>query len=254
MSSLGIALIVSACLFASALFGMFLSALLPRDHLSQDSKHVVNVSMGLIATMSALVLGLLISSAKGSFDQENSLIQQGAAKIIQLDRVLAHYGPETKEIRERLRRAVAFRIHLTWPEEGSTPAVTGTTPAMTRTAEGLEESVRKLSPQTDVQRELQSRALQLTQDILGSRWMMFVESLNPMPTAFLVVLVLWLCMLFAGFGLFAPRNATVLLAFVLCAVAVSSALFLILEMNHPFHGLIKISDEPLRYALSQLGQ
>jgi len=149
---------------------------------------------------------------------------------------------------------VAFRIHLTWPDSGSTPKMTGTTPAMTKTAEGLEESVRKLFPQTDVQRELQSRALQLSQDLLGSRWMMFVESLNPMPTAFLVVLVLWLCMLFAGFGLFAPRNATVLLAFVLCAVAVSSALFLILEMNHPFHGLIKVSSEPLRYALSQLGQ
>ena len=80
--------------------------------------------MGLIATMSALVLGLLISSAKSSFDLENSGIQQGAANIIQLDRVLAHYGPETKEIRERFRRVVAFRIRLTWPEEGSTPKVT----------------------------------------------------------------------------------------------------------------------------------
>ncbi len=164
------------------------------------------------------------------------------------------YGPETKEIRERFRRVVAFRIRLKWPEEGSTPKVTDTTPAMTRTAEGLEESIRKLSPHTDAQREFQSRALQLTQDLLGKRWLLFVESLNPMPTAFLVVLVLWLCMLFAGFGLFALRNATVLLAFVLCAVAISSALFLILEMNHPFYGLIKISSEPLRYALSQLGQ
>jgi hypothetical protein len=227
--------------------------MLPEHHLSQDTKDVVKLTMGLIATMAALVLGLLTASAKSSFDLENTGLQQSAANIIKLDRSLARYGPETKEIREKLQRLFAFRIHQIWPEDGSTPEKVDTI-ERTRAAEDMLDAIRKLSPKTEIQREIQSRALQITQDLMGARWLLLVGAVNTIPPLFLVVLVFWLCLLFAGFGLFAPRNATVIVAFVLCALAVSSAIFLILEMNHPFNGLIKVSDLPLRYALSQLGQ
>ena len=253
MSSLAIVSMVFACVLFSALFSMFLRVMLPEHHLSQDTKDVVKLTMGLIATMAALVLGLLTASAKSSFDLENTGLQQAAANIIKLDRSLARYGPETKEIREKLQRILTFRIHQIWPEGGSTPEKVDTI-ERTRAAEDMLDAIRKLSPKTEIQREIQSRTLQITQDLMGARWLLLVGAVNTIPPLFLVVLIFWLCLLFAGFGLFAPRNATVIVAFVLCALAVSSAIFLILEMNHPFNGLIKVSSLPMRYALSQLGQ
>lgn len=258
MTYIAIALTVFVCAFTSALFTMFFRTLLPQHHLSQDTKDVVNLSMGLIATMAALVLGLLTASAKSSFDQANSGIQQSASNLIQLDRILARYGPETKAIRDRLRRLVAIRINQIWPEEHSLSVKLDTPEGMVA-AEGkegeiMEDAIRKLSPQNEAQQEFQSRALQFMRDLQGTRWLLFVEALNPMPKPFLAMLAFWLCLLFAGFGLYAPRNATVRVSFLLCAVAVSSAIFLILEMNQPFQGFIKISSEPLRFALFRLGQ
>jgi Protein of unknown function (DUF4239) len=253
MSELTIALIVFSCIFGSALLGLSLRALLPEHHLSSESKDVVKLAMGLIATMAALVLGLLTASAKSSFDVQNAETVHSAADIIRLDRALARYGPETKEIRDLLKKAVAFRIHLTWPEDGSNPANLDS-PEITRATEGLEDKIRELSPRNDLQREFKSRALQISVDLLATRWLRIAQLSNPVPLLFLVVLTFWLSILFGTFGLFAPRNVTVIAALVLCAVAVSGSTFLILEMHRPFEGLMKISPAPLRYALSQLGQ
>jgi hypothetical protein len=253
MSESAIAVIVFACVFGSALLGLSLRALLPEHHLSSESKDVVKLAMGLIATMAALVLGLLTASAKSSFDVQNAETVHSAADIIRLDRALARYGPETKEIRDLLKKAVAFRIHLTWPEDGSAPANLGS-PEVTRATEGLEDKIRELSPRNELQREFKSQALQISGELLATRWLRIEQLSNPVPLLFLVVLVFWLSILFGTFGLFAPRNTTVIVALVLCAVAVSGSTFLILEMHRPFEGLMKISPAPLRYALSQLGQ
>ena len=253
MSATAIALVVFACVFGSALLGLFLRAMLPEHHLSSESKDVVKLAMGLIATMAALVLGLMTASAKSSFDIQNQETVHTAADIIRLDRALARYGPETKEIRDLLRQAVAFRIHLTWPEDGSAPGNLDS-PEMTRATEGLEDKIRELSPRNDFQREFKSRALQLSGDLLATRWLRVAQLTDPVPLLFLVVLTFWLSILFGTFGVFAPHNATVIAALVLCAVAVSGSTFLILEMHRPFDGLMKISPAPMRYALSQLGQ
>jgi len=253
MSALAIAGVVFACVFGSALFGLFLRGMLPEHHLSSESKDVVKLAMGLIATMAALVLGLITASAKSSFDAQNSETVHTAADIIRLDRALARYGPETKEIRDLLKRAVAFRIHLTWPEDGSAPRNLDS-PEMTRAAEGLEDKIRELSPRNEVQREFKSQALQIIGKVLETRWLRIEQLSDPVPLVFLVVLTFWLSILFGTFGLFAPRNGTVMAALVLCAVAVSGSTFLILEMHRPFEGLMKISSAPMRYALSQLGQ
>jgi len=253
MSALAIAAIVFACVFGSAVFGLFLRARLPEQHLSPESKDVVKLAMGLIATMAALVLGLLTASAKSSFDLQNTETVHAAANIIRLDRALARYGPETKQIRDQLKRAVAFRIHLTWPEDGSGPGNLDS-PEMTKAAEGVEDKIRELSPRSEIQRDLKSQAAQLGADLLATRWLRIAQLSNPVPLLFLVILTFWLSILFGTFGLFAPHNATVITALVLCAVAVSGSIFLILEMHRPFDGLMKISPAPMRYALSQLGQ
>jgi len=253
MSAVAIAAIVFACVFGSAVFGLFLRALLPEHHLSSESKDVVKLAMGLIATMAALVLGLLTASARSYFEEQNAETVHVAAEIIQLDRALAGYGPETKEIRDLLRQAVAFRIHLTWPEDGSAPGKLDST-EMTRAAEGVEDKIINLSPRSELQREFKSRAVQISGELLATRWLRIAQLSDPVPVLFVVMLVFWLGILFGTFGLFAPHNATVITALVLSAVAVAGSIFLILEMHQPFEGVMQISPAPMRYALSRIGQ
>jgi len=253
MQPLIISSIVFACVFGSALLGMLLRTAVPDHHVSQDSKDVVKMAMGLLATMAALVLGLLTASAKSSFDTVDSEVQQSAAHIILLDRVLAQYGPETKETRDMLRQALAYRIQLTWPDDSSR-ATRVEAPEMTPTIEGIQSRVRALSPQSDAQRDLQSKALSLIGELTATRWLVFAQAGNSVPMVFLIVLVLWLAVLFISFGLLAPRNATVVVALLFCALSVAGSIFLILEMGHPLAGSIKVSGAPLRFALAHLGQ
>lgn len=252
MSPVAIASMVFACLFASTLLGTLLRSRVPVDHLSTDSKDVVKLAMGLIATMAALVLGLLTASAKGTFDTWTNEIKQSAAHVIPLDRTLAQYGPETKDIRDLIRSAVAFRIAQTWPEDDPRHGTLDS--STTRAIEGIEGRIRTLSPRNDTQRALQSKALQITGDFLGTRWVMLTQAGSTTPMIFLMVLVFWLSVLFASFGILAPRNATVLAAVFLCALSVAGSIFLILAMDRPLEGLLKVSSAPMRYALSQLGQ
>lgn len=253
MSSAAVATVVFVCVFGSALAGMLVRSLLPEHHLSGDSKDVVKLAMGLVATMAALVLGLLTASAKSEFDLQTSELQQGAAKVIQVDRALARYGPETKEIRDQLREVVVSRLRLGWPEDSPEPASLDVVKS-SRPAEDLFERIRALSPQNDVQRDALSTVQQIGHDLIAARWLVLVQETSPLPRPFLVVLALWLSVLFGSFGVFAPRNATVVISLLLCAIAVSSSIFLILEMNMPLEGWIKVSSAPLRYALSQLGR
>jgi hypothetical protein len=168
--------------------------------------------------------------------------------IVLLDRALAHYGPETKEARDLLRRAAAQELHRTW-QNGTAkfdPTAAG--------AEILFDKIQELGPQTDVQRSLKAQLLTMVINLGQTRWLLFEQSGSSIPIPFLVVLVFWLSLIFASFGLFAPPNATVVVALLLGALSVSGAIFLILELDLPFEGLIPISDEPLRKALAHLGQ
>jgi hypothetical protein len=250
MSSMAISLIVFACVFGGALLGMFLHHLLPQRHLSTDSKDVVKLGMGLIATMAALVLGLLIASAKSSFDAQRSALAQMSANVILIDRVMAHYGPETKQPRDLLRRFVASTLDRIWPEDSSQPAQVQPTGEY----EGLYDRIQELSPKSESQRSLQAQALKTSIDIGQTRWLLFAQRGSSIPPPFLVVLVFWLTILFASFSLFAPPNATVFTTLLVCALSVSGAIFLILELDRPFEGLIQISSAPLRNALEQLGK
>jgi hypothetical protein len=233
---------------------MILRALLPAEHLSSESKDVVKLGMGLIGTMTALVLGLLVASAKSSFDTQRNGLAQLSGNVIFLDRTLARYGKESKEAREMLRTSVADLLQRTWPEEdpqsGHTEAKGGTEGRY----EGLYEKLQELKPKDDNQRALQTQAVKIATDIGQTRWLMFAQQGRSIPAPFLVVMVSWLALLFASFSLFARPNPTVLVTLLVCAFAVSSAVFLILELDQPFKGMIQISSTPLRNALEQLGQ
>jgi|SRR5208283_2661106 len=251
MNSIAVSLIVFACVFGGAVCGILLSRALPPNHLSADSKQVVALSMGLVATTAALVLGLLISSAKSFCDAQSAELTQMSAKIIMLDRLLAHYGPETAEVRDLLRGVVAGSIDRIWPQE-STQASQLSAPATG--PEVILVKLEALSPKDDAQRSLQAQSLSMIIDLGQTRWLMYEQGANSVSGPMLLIFVFWLVAIFFSFGLFAPRNATVIAALFVAALSVSSAIFLIMEMYAPFEGLIRISSAPLRAALTHLGQ
>jgi hypothetical protein len=248
-----IAVVVFACLLVGAFIGFTLGRALPDHHLSSESKDVVKLGIGLVATIAALVLGLATAAAKNSFDAQDKAVKITAADILLLDRVLIAYGPEVDATREMLRLGLAQSLRVIWPEDGSQMPkleVSGTEPPIDK----MEAQLRTLSPQSESQRWLKSRALQVLGDLQLTRWLALAASGHSVPTAFLVIVVSWLTFIFGSFGLFAPRNVTVGAVLVVCAAAASTSIFLILEMDEPFSGLLKVSSAPLRYALAHLGQ
>jgi Flp pilus assembly protein TadB len=208
--------------------------------------------MGLIGTMSALVLGLLIATAQSSFSARSGEFTQMSANIILLDRLLAHYGNEAKNVRDLLRRTAARELQLISPENDLS-AREKLDPRSNR-GDALFDALQELSPKNDAQRSLQAQALTMAINLGQTRWLLFEQSGTSIPVAFLIVVIFWLSVIFAGFGLFAPRNATVVAAFVVGALSVSGAIFLILELDRPLQGFIHMSDVPLRNALAILGQ
>lgn len=251
MNTLATSAIVFACVFGGALLGFLLRSLLPEDHLSQSSRDLIKLGIGTIATMSALVLGLLVSSAKSSYDAQGREVTEMSAKIVLLDRMLAHYGPEAQPARYELRNVVSRLIDRMWPPKSSLLSQ-GQTPLPN--SEFLYDRIQELAPTTDAQRSLQSRALNIAFDIGQTRWLMVEQGYSPVSLPLLVVVVFSLAISFASFGLHAPPNATVLVTFFLSAISVSGVMFLILEMYAPLGGLIRVSDAPLRAALTFLGQ
>ena len=253
MTPLGISSIAFACVVAATLVGLFLHDMLPKEHLSDASKDTVKLGMGMVATLAALVLGLLIGFATNSFNNMRSEIQQTAANIILLDRVLASYGPDAKEIRDLLRQSTRARIELIWPEGKFEPSRLESEESVAA-SEAIQGKLRDLSPRTDAQRWLQTRALSLSGDIAQTRWLLIAQADNSIPPVLLAVLIFWVAVIFLSFGLFAPRNATVLAALLVCALSVSGSIFLLLELNGPFDGAIRISSSPMRDALAHLGR
>lgn len=251
MSPAATGALVFGCVFGGALLAMRLRAALPQHHLSADTKDTVKLAMGLVATMSALVLGLLVASAKGSYDTERSAVIQMAARIAFLDRMLSFYGPEATETRRLLRHAVESMVDRIWPDSKNQHAQLD--PAASNN-EALYDAIQKLSPQNDVQRSLKSQALGSAMELGQMRWLLFEQSDTSISTPLLVVVVCWLAIIFVSFGLFAPSNNTVVATLMVAALSVAGAIFLILELDRPFDGMIQISSKPMRTALSHLGQ
>lgn len=252
MSSFAISGIVLACIFGGGVLGMLLRAMLPEEHFSSDSKDLVKLGMGLIGTMTALVLGLLIASAKSTFDAQRNGLAQLGANLILLDRTLAHYGAESKDARDYLRSSLADMMQRTWaPEDTST----GSTKSGTEGRyEALFEKLEELKPQNDSQKSLKAQAMKIGMDMAQARWLLAAQRNSSIPMPFLVVMVSWLALILASFGLFAPRNALSLVTLFICATAIASAIFLILELDRPFAGVIKVSSAPLEKAMEQLGR
>jgi len=253
MSALTIAVMAFVCMFGGALLGACLRPLLPGHHVSADSRDVVKLGVGVIATQAALVLGLLVSSAKGSFDTMNAEITQAGAKIILLDHVLAGYGSETHDARQHVQRSLRSTIDNIWPTQRGGASGMRSFESST-TWEEATDTIWALTPQTEAQRVLKAQALQIASELAQLRWLSVEQSRGALPTIFLIVLIFWFAVLFVTFGLLTPRNATVMTVLLVCALAVAGGVLLILEMNRPLEGVMKASSAPLEHARDHLGR
>ena len=237
-------------IFGSALLGMWLRTVLPEPHLSADSRDVVRLSTGLIATLAALVLGLLIATAQSSFQTQSNQIKQITANVILLDNLLARSGPQARPTRVLLRSSVDVLVGRIWREQNFSAAKAVPFEASAQ-SDLFFDKLLEASPQNDGQPEIRARAVQIGLDLAQTR-ILAAQAGSAIPVPFVLALVFWLIIIFTSFGLFAAPNATVLVSLCTCAFSASVAIFLILEMSSPFSGLMAISSAPLSHALMPL--
>ena len=246
-----IALILFVGLVGVMLLGGCLRRLVPEEQLSADSKDVVKLALGLVGTMTAILLGLLISSAKSTFDTTRSEVTQMAAKVTLLDRVLKLYGPEAMDARRALQDTVADGVRRMWPAERSGPVRVDPNQQM---GDALYVAVQRLPPHDDTQRDLKTQATNLMVQLAELRALLQAQAIPSLSKPLLIALVAWLVVIFFGFSLLAPANATSYLALVAGAFSVACAVFIILELNYPFAGVIRVPSEPMTNVLNHLGK
>jgi hypothetical protein len=253
MNPISLGGIVFVCTFGGAMVAMYASSRVPDQHLSPASIAVIRLAMAFVIALATLVISLMISSARTSFATKDAEYRRGAADLILLDRAMAHYGPETKDARALLRQVAETKLREFWPEdirprEQSRPIEPGTG------IEKIEDELRTLEPKDSAQRWLQTRALQISADIETLTWLLAEQRGSAIRWPTLVVLVFWLTIIFVSFGFSAPRNATVVATLFVCSLSIAGAMYLLVQLDQPYSGYIKVSSAPLRAAIDQLGR
>jgi len=251
VSPIEVSTIIFCCLFGGALLGMWLGHALPERHLDAETKDLIKLGVGLIGTMAALLLGLLVASAKSAYDSRSNELTQMAANTVLLDRALLHYGPAAAPIRAVLKIGIARMIDQVWGKEGTNARAAL---AASQPLGVVYDKIQELEPHSDAQHSIQSQAESVLVNLGQQRLLLFAQNESAISTPFLVVVVFWLAVLFVSFGLFAPRNPTAIVTLLVAAISVAGALYLILDLDHPFSGLMQISSTPLRNALLVLGK
>lgn len=251
MSASIVAIVVFSCLAAAVTLGMTMSGRLAAHHLSSESRDTVKLALGLVATLAALLLGLLVSSAKETFDAQREQVNELAAKIATLDRVLALYGVETTDARNELRASIEGAISQVWSMRNDGRIDLNFDP---RRGDAIFRSIQQLQPKDELQRDLKARATGLAFELIEGRSMVLALAAGGVSVPVLTLVIGWLVVIIFGFSLLAPRNAVAVVALTISAVAVCGAVLLLLELYQPFDGLIRISSDPLLIALGQPGR
>ena len=245
----GIAAVLFVVLVVVIVVGALLRRLVPAEHLSGDSKDAVKLALGLVATMTAILLGLLVSSAKTSFDTTRSEVMQMAAKIALLDRVLLLYGPQTTDARRALRESVEEGVRRTWPPNGQAP---GELSPNERMGDAVYVAISHLAPQDDAQRALKVEAASLMAQLAELRVLIHAQAVSSVSKPLLMAVTVWLVVIFLGFSMVSPGNATSILALIAGAFSVACAVFIILDLDHPFSAIVRIPSEPMLKVLANL--
>lgn len=251
MSSTAAFLASLVSILIGAAVGMLLRRTLPAELLEGGSKEAIRLSAGFLSTLAALVIGLMIASAKNTYDSQNTNIRQLGTNAVLVDQMLTQYGPEAKTARTLLREIIPSATARIWRENISGKGG-GSAFVVSEMAERFYRAVEGLTPANAEQTSLKSRITQLTTDMGRTRLLVFTQGDDGIPLPFFVVLVFWLVVIFASFSLFAEPGLIVVASTLVFALSVSSALFLIVDLSHPFQGLMQISNHHLHMVLPKI--
>ena len=245
-----IGIVVLLFTYAGTVLGFVLQGVLPKGQLVAETRDIVKLVIGLLGTLSALVLGLMISSARNSYDRQSQEVVELSSKIVALDRTLALYGPETKSVRDEFRSIVAAAADRMWPTDRSQPGRVDPS----RAAETFYHRLQQLRPGSDDQRFYHGRAMNIATELLNGRWLLYQQSTSTISVPFVVVIIFWFALIFACIGILTPRTPTMFAMLFLCAVSVAGAVVLAFELDEPFAGVLRVSREPIQRALTRMGQ
>jgi hypothetical protein len=250
MKSILVSVTVFVAVFSGALAGMGLRRILPQNELGTDAKEVIRLAVGLLVTMTALVLGMLVSSANASYQDRKNELAEMASDFVVVDRLLVSHGPETKAMRADLRALAQSSLDRVWPNESSQESQ-----LRPRDDNGhvFYDQLQLLVPKDDMQVAAKAGATTAAIGLRHTYWLMFLGSEESSLSFPLLLVVTWLTAIFISFGLFAPHNHTVFVTLIVCAMAVSAAIFIIMALYSPFSGVMKISPFPIRDALTRMG-
>ena len=251
MNTITISILVTICIFAGGVAGLHLHRILPQRHLTKETQDVIRLGIGMLSVLASLVLGLLIATAKTSYDATDHAIRTYAAELALLNETLRDYGGNASVPRDLLRGYTERLLRDGWPKEGERPAVLQDDEAQ-RLLERVRETIRALKPIDAGQKALQEQAIDINLNLLRQRWLLIEQQGPSVQRVVLVILVSWVTVIFASFGMNAPRNSTVMAAFLVCSLAIGGAIFLILEMDRPLDGVMRISSWPMQNALAQM--
>ena len=246
-----IGLISFVAIFGGALIGLFVRRRLPRHHLSRETESAVTVSVAVIGTLAALVLGLMITAANSSFTKRSDEVRELSLQVIRIERNLRRYGTEAEDARAKLRAWATVKTQQLFPEKSQSVPSSETG---VRILESVQDALLALTPKDERQKYLRTLSLTLSSTFIQTRWSLEQRMGHSIPIPFLVLLIFWLAVVFASFGLFAPTNATTILALLLCSLAVAGGIVLIEELDNPLSGLIRLPSEPMRKALAEITQ
>jgi len=263
------------CVMMGALAGLWVGQRVPEHCRTEDSREAIQVAAGMISFLAALVLGLLTASVQSNFDTTNSQINGFAAQLAMLDQTLSDMGPEATAARGILRHYTALSLQDNWPEENGAPGPTG--PSVGTAVMSMVESlagvthpvwfegahtnqllnqlrlaVMSLPAQGQPNQSLRDSGVSQLETLVQTRWGLHERTQNPLLPSVMLVLVFWTTAIFMSFGYTAPANAAVVLAFLIAAASLAISFGLLVEMDQPFEGLIRISSHPMHDALHHM--
>ncbi len=250
MNTITTSLLVATCVFSGGLAGLYLPRVLPPQHVTKETLDIVRLGTGMLSVLSSLVLGLLIATAKNSYDTTDQAVRHYAAELALLNETFRDYGAGAAAPRDLLRKYIETLLHDIWPTHGDAPLLADV--RADQLMEHVREEVRALQPADDGQKWLRDQALEIGVDLLRERWLLIEEQGSNVSPTVLVILVSWITVIFVSFGLNAPRNAMIMAAFLVLALAIGGSIFLILAMDHPLDGAMQISSWPLRDVLTRM--
>ena len=254
MHSYLIASVSFLCIFGGALGGLVMQSFLPSHHLTKESQESIKLGAGLIATMAALILGLLVSSSKGTYDRVNILVNEAAANTISLNQTLKSYGPEADPLRQTLLERVTTIRNEIWPENNKVATKSADALRKGSTILGMVKLIADLKSDDPGALQMKNNAIAIATELNKQRWQITIESTSKLPLTLIVIPIFWITFLTFVYGLFAPRNPTVMMVLFCCSLSIAGAIYLICEMSMPLDGTIKVPSQPFQTVIELLSK